>query len=66
MHSGEATPTVSPQASWIEVLSTISKGGLGAVNVVDDAGNLVGIVTDGDRRLPSNRQSWKHSQQIQS
>lgn len=50
MHSGEESPNVSPQASWIEVLSTISKGGLGAVNVVDDSGNLVGIVTDGDLR----------------
>ena len=50
MHSGEETPTVSPQASWIEVLSTISKGGLGAVNVVDDSGYLVGIITDGDLR----------------
>lgn len=50
MHSGVETPTVSPQASWIEVLSTITKGGLGAVNVVDDAGHLVGIITDGDLR----------------
>lgn len=50
MHSGVDTATVSPQASWIEVLNTISKAGLGAVNVVDDSGYLVGIVTDGDLR----------------
>lgn len=50
MHSGVETPTISPQASWIEVLNTISKGGLGAVNVVDDSGYLVGIITDGDLR----------------
>lgn len=50
MHGGVATPLVSPQASWIEVLTAISKGGLGAVNVVDDAGYLVGIITDGDLR----------------
>jgi arabinose-5-phosphate isomerase len=50
MHTGVETPTVSPQAAWIEVLSTISQGGLGAVNVVDDSGCLVGIITDGDLR----------------
>ena len=50
MHSGIETPTVLPQASWIEVLSTISQGGLGAVNVVDDSERLVGIITDGDLR----------------
>lgn len=50
MHSGVEAPTVSRQAAWIEVLTTISQGGLGAVNVVDDAGNLVGIITDGDLR----------------
>jgi arabinose-5-phosphate isomerase len=50
MHSGMKHPTVSPQASWIELLSTISQGGLGAVNVVDDAGHLLGIFTDGDLR----------------
>jgi arabinose-5-phosphate isomerase len=50
MHSGVDNPTVSPQASWIEVLTTISKGGLGAVNVVDDLGHLLGIITDGDLR----------------
>jgi len=32
------------------IASTISKGGLGAVNVVDDAGRLAGIITDGDLR----------------
>jgi len=50
MHSGVEHPIVSPQASWIEVLSAISQGGLGAINVVDDAGRLVGIITDGDLR----------------
>lgn len=50
MHSGRENPTVSPQASWLEVLSTMSQGGLGAVNVVDDARQLLGIITDGDLR----------------
>ncbi len=32
------------------IASTISKGGLGAVNVIDEAGTLAGIITDGDLR----------------
>ncbi|PPS43116.1 SIS domain-containing protein [Chroococcidiopsis sp. TS-821] len=58
MHSGVENPTVLPQASWIEVLTTISKGGLGAVNVVDNASRLLGIITDGDlRRLLQKSQN---------
>jgi len=50
MHGGSENPKVVPQASWFEVLRAISEGGLGAVNVVDDTGYLVGIITDGDLR----------------
>ena len=50
MHCGPDNPTVSADASWIVIASTISKGGLGAVNVIDDAGRLAGIITDGDLR----------------
>jgi arabinose-5-phosphate isomerase len=52
MHSGAENPTVSLQASVIEVVRAIGQAGLGAVNVVDDYGYLMGIITDGDvRRL---------------
>ena len=50
MHGGPDNPTVSPDASWIVIAGKISKGGLGAVNVIDDAGRLAGIITDGDLR----------------
>jgi arabinose-5-phosphate isomerase len=50
MHDGPDNPTVLPEASWMMIASTISKGGLGAVNVIDDAGRLAGIITDGDLR----------------
>ena len=50
MHSGDRHPTLLPQASWIEVVSEISRGGLGAVNIVDEQGYLVGLITDGDLR----------------
>ena len=47
MHS---SPNVSPDAGWLEVIKAISKHLLGAVNVVDSDGKLIGIVTDGDLR----------------
>jgi arabinose-5-phosphate isomerase len=50
MHSGRDNPTIVLGARWVEVVKGISAGGLGAVNVVDDAGRLAGIITDGDLR----------------
>jgi arabinose-5-phosphate isomerase len=50
MHAGAENPTVRATASLLEVVSEIGRGGLGAVNVVDEAGRLVGIITDGDVR----------------
>jgi arabinose-5-phosphate isomerase len=50
MRSGADNPTVPRRASVIEVVGAISQAGLGAVNVVDELGFLVGIITDGDLR----------------
>ncbi|QMS90665.1 KpsF/GutQ family sugar-phosphate isomerase [Nostoc edaphicum CCNP1411] len=50
MHSGFENPIISPTATWLEVITAISQGGLGAVNVVDNLGQLLGIITDGDLR----------------
>jgi arabinose-5-phosphate isomerase len=44
------SPRVAPEAGWLEVVKTISKFALGAVNVVDGENKLIGIVTDGDLR----------------
>ncbi|HZH34760.1 MAG TPA: CBS domain-containing protein, partial [Pyrinomonadaceae bacterium] len=44
------SPNVSPEATWLEVVSAISRYSLGAVNVVDENEHLIGIVTDGDLR----------------
>lgn len=44
------SPNISTAASWLEVVKAISKHALGAVNVTDERGNLIGIVTDGDLR----------------
>jgi arabinose-5-phosphate isomerase len=50
MHTGADNPTISSEARWLEVVAGISRGGLGAVNVLDGTGHLLGIITDGDLR----------------
>lgn len=50
MHGESENPTILSTASWLEVITAISKGGLGGVNVVDNGGLLLGIITDGDLR----------------
>ncbi|MGI8731857.1 MAG: KpsF/GutQ family sugar-phosphate isomerase [Pyrinomonadaceae bacterium] len=50
MHSGAENPTIPSGSTWVAVVQGISKGGLGAVNVIDASGHLSGIITDGDLR----------------
>lgn len=50
MHGGDDNPTIGDEASWLEIITAIGRGGLGAVNVIDSARRLVGIITDGDVR----------------
>ncbi len=53
------SPNISTIANWLEVVKAISKYALGAVNVVDENGKLIGIVTDGDlRRAIENNQDF--------
>ncbi len=50
MHAGASNPLIGENANWIEAVTAISRGGLGAVSVVDGQEKLVGIITDGDVR----------------
>jgi len=50
MHSGEDVPLARENAGMRDVLLTMASGRLGCVGIVDDAGALIGIVTDGDIR----------------
>lgn len=50
MHSATQHPTLPAGAKWLEIITAITKGGLGAANVLDDQGRLAGIITDGDLR----------------
>jgi arabinose-5-phosphate isomerase len=50
MHRGDGIPLAKEEASMRDVLLTMAAGRLGCVGVVNGAGALVGIVTDGDVR----------------
>ncbi|PYS99224.1 MAG: KpsF/GutQ family sugar-phosphate isomerase [Acidobacteria bacterium] len=49
------SPSIGPDANWLDVVKAISKFSLGAVNVVNGGGSLAGIVTDGDLRRTIER-----------
>jgi arabinose-5-phosphate isomerase len=50
MHRGAEMPLTTPATAMGEALIEMSRKGFGVVGVVDDAGGLVGVVTDGDLR----------------
>src|SRR2546426_1409064 len=66
MHAGVKNPTISTEAPWLEVISAISKSGLGAVNVVDGKGKLAGIITDGDLRRSLQKIDYANLANIKS
>jgi arabinose-5-phosphate isomerase len=50
MHTGETIPRVRRGAPLAEALLEMTRKGLGMTTVVDEAGRVVGIFTDGDLR----------------
>ena len=50
MHTGNALPLVHPDDPMPKVLLEMTGKRFGAAGIVDDAGRLVGIITDGDLR----------------
>lgn len=50
MHAGDDVPRVPPHASLSEALVEMSRKRLGMTAVVDEAGRLLGLFTDGDLR----------------
>jgi arabinose-5-phosphate isomerase len=49
-HEGDAIPLINKNNKVQEALLIISEKGLGFTGVVNDKGNLIGIITDGDIR----------------
>ena len=50
MRTGNAVPSIAPDASFTEVMREMSSKGLGAVAITDAGAQLLGIFTDGDLR----------------
>jgi arabinose-5-phosphate isomerase len=50
MHSGEENPIISEAKSMKDAIIEITSKRLGATNIVNDKGIIVGIITDGDLR----------------
>ncbi|MDG3084766.1 arabinose-5-phosphate isomerase KdsD [Vibrio hannami] len=64
MHSGDALPKVTPDASIKDALLEISKKGLGMTAIVDDEDAVIGIFTDGDLRRMLDKQVDIHETAI--
>ena len=50
MHAGDSVPLVSRTAPMQDVILTMTARGFGMAGVVDDAGQLWGVISDGDLR----------------
>src|SRR4051812_45102764 len=50
MHSGDAVPLAPPDTAMDRALLVMTEKRFGCLGVVNDAGRLIGIVTDGDLR----------------
>ena len=50
MRKDDQVPSVLPHASFTELMREMSRKGLGASAIVDEAQNILGIFTDGDLR----------------
>lgn len=50
MHAGDQVPGVQPNTPMKDVIYEMSRKGLGIATVQDEAGELLGVITDGDLR----------------
>jgi arabinose-5-phosphate isomerase len=55
MHKAPRLPLVAPATPMAEALVIMTQRSLGCLGVVDDAGKLIGILTDGDLRRHMSR-----------
>ncbi len=60
------SPNVTPEATWLEVVKAISRHAFGAVNVVDEKENLIGIITDGDLRRTIEKTDAKNLEKLKA
>lgn len=54
MHSGAAIPLIAADVAMPAAIQEMTQKGLGCIGIIDDAGALMGIITDGDLRRNIN------------
>ncbi|MDE2516940.1 MAG: KpsF/GutQ family sugar-phosphate isomerase [Rhodospirillales bacterium] len=50
MHAGEAVPLATPETKMARAMLVMTEKSFGCLGIVDAAGRLIGIITDGDLR----------------
>jgi arabinose-5-phosphate isomerase len=60
MRSGDALPSVAPEAPLAEGLVEMTRKGLGMTAILDEQGRVVGVFTDGDLRRALDRRIDVH------
>ena len=55
MHSGDGMPLTPAQSNMHDTIVEMSAGRLGVIGVTDNAGYLIGVITDGDLRRNMER-----------
>lgn len=61
MHTGDAVPRVAADVTLKDALIEMTRKGLGMTAVIDDAGHVAGVYTDGDLRRTLDKQLDLHS-----
>lgn len=54
MHTGDELPLTGPETPMSEALLIMSQKSMGCIGIVDGAGRLIGMITDGDIRRHSS------------
>jgi len=65
MHTGDAIPRVSPETLLSDALVEMTRKGLGMTAIVDAAGKLAGVFTDGDLRRAIDHRIDLHTARVQ-
>lgn len=66
MHSGERLPLVGLETPMPDVLVTMTEKRLGMAGVIDAAGELVGVITDGDLRRHARNLVFNSAAEVMS
>jgi arabinose-5-phosphate isomerase len=64
MHGADRMPLVDQSAPMREVILTMTSKGFGIAGVIDKAGRLIGVITDGDLRRHFDELAFATAEQV--